>query len=253
MIIACPHCRFSKDVNQQWIPRNPSQVECPKCDGKFYFSHEEGVCLTPPEPPVPKVTCPSCGLEQPAGETCGGCGIVFAKWEKRKLEREHADDPFFAEPAFAEDGVNFTIAEPANAGFWIRVAAVLLDSLVLIAAGLVVDIVIGKVFGVQGTLLGTDLSAPAAKTGKLIGNLIGIFYFVLFTAFGGQTLGKKVVGIKVVRMDCGEVGFWRALLRETIGKILAMIILCIGYLMAAFHPRKRGLHDYIAGTQVISL
>ncbi|NIQ98473.1 MAG: hypothetical protein GWO11_08670, partial [Desulfuromonadales bacterium] len=81
MQITCPHCRFSKDVNQQWIPQNPSQVECPECQGIFYFTEKDGEMLEKPQPPAPRQTCPSCGLDQPPGRSCVNCGIVFARHE----------------------------------------------------------------------------------------------------------------------------------------------------------------------------
>lgn len=63
------------------------------------------------------------------------------------------------------------------------------------------------------------------------------------------TPGKKVMKLKVLK-DSGEPlsydqAFWR-----TLAKALTLLTLFIGYLMIAFTPQRKGLHDYLAGTAV---
>jgi len=75
-------------------------------------------------------------------------------------------------------------------------------------------------------------------------------YLVGFTA-GGQTLGKMVMGIRVVSADEGEpLGVGRALQRTVMWAILA-IPAGLGFLTAFFSPDRRGLHDRLAGTRVV--
>jgi uncharacterized RDD family membrane protein YckC len=61
------------------------------------------------------------------------------------------------------------------------------------------------------------------------------------------------VRVKVIRTDGGDIGYGRALLRETLGKFVSALIFGIGYLMVAFDARKQGLHDRIADTYVVKL
>ncbi|MFQ6030481.1 MAG: RDD family protein [Dehalococcoidia bacterium] len=115
-------------------------------------------------------------------------------------------------------------------GFWIRLAALFLDYILL-------GIVNGIVSGVTGI--------------TALGFLISALYFVLFTGLKGQTLGKMVAGIKVVDAE-GEVpGILKAILREVVGKFISTIALLLGFLWVAWDPRKLGWHDHIAGTYVV--
>ncbi len=272
MQITCPHCRFSKDVNQAWIPIKPSQVECPSCQKTFFFSQEGGESLQRPQAEQPRVTCPACGLEQPPGDHCASCGIFYAKWQKKQQEAQGGDfpqDEFFT---MEGDGEEIPVEALPKAGFWIRVAAIFLD-------GLILGVVLGGIFWfavggdflkmfftmqslqqgavsmddpqVQQVMMQAQTLSAKAVIWNLILTLAQMAYYVLFTAFSGQTLGKKICGIRVVRPGRQSVGIGWAILREVIGKFVSAIILGIGYLMVAFHPQKRGLHDLIAGTYVV--
>ncbi|MGN7764147.1 RDD family protein [Paenibacillus sp. 22594] len=76
-------------------------------------------------------------------------------------------------------------------------------------------------------------------------------YFVSLTTIYNQTLGKMIVGIKV-RTFTDEKPSWEdVLLREGIGKGISACIFFIGYLMAAFDPTKRALHDHLTNMVVV--
>jgi uncharacterized RDD family membrane protein YckC len=114
-------------------------------------------------------------------------------------------------------------------GFWIRVAAWLIDLVVL----LVINIVL--------TILGMSLTTFVT----------GFVYGVLFIGLKGQTPGKIALGIKVVNAQ-GEVpGIGRAALREIVGKIASAIVFLLGFFWIGWDRRKRGWHDHIAGTFVV--
>ena len=74
-------------------------------------------------------------------------------------------------------------------------------------------------------------------------------YFVFMNASGGQTLGKSLMGLRVVRADGAPLDAMQSLIRF-VGYIFSLMPLGIGFLVAAFAPR-RGLHDYLAGTIVV--
>ncbi|TMG00627.1 MAG: RDD family protein, partial [Chloroflexi bacterium] len=81
--------------------------------------------------------------------------------------------------------------------------------------------------------------------------VIGAIYHIAFWIGQGATPGKMAMGIKVVMANGEPVEFGSAMLRY-FGYWLSWLILGIGYLMIAFSAEKRGLHDNIAGTVVIS-
>ena len=80
--------------------------------------------------------------------------------------------------------------------------------------------------------------------------LLYFLYNIVMLSQYGATIGKMVVGIKVIS-DKGEpVTVPQVLLREIVGKILSQI-LYIGYFMIFFTRYKQGLHDKIAETYVV--
>lgn len=117
-------------------------------------------------------------------------------------------------------------------GFWIRLLASIIDSVIVNVAAIILTLIAG----VPGIVLGW---------------LGSILYYVLFTGLKGQTPGKMATGIQVVT-EGGEVpGVGRAFLREIIGKIISTVVIFIGYIWVAFDPRKQGWHDKIARTYVV--
>jgi uncharacterized RDD family membrane protein YckC len=85
----------------------------------------------------------------------------------------------------------------------------------------------------------------------LFSSVVGIAYYVVFTGSCGQTPGKMLLHLKVVRSDGSAMTYGRAALREILGKFVSGITLGVGYLMVVFDARKQGLHDKIADTCVL--
>jgi len=128
------------------------------------------------------------------------------------------------------------------AGFWLRFVAAVLDGIVLWAVS---ELSLNLIRKSQGI----DPSSFSWVDGVEV--LVGWAYFIILTKVFGQTLGKMIVGIRVIRRKGGENSWGNIILRETIGKFLSAVLLLIGYLMAAFDGKKRALHDRIAGTYVV--
>ena len=81
--------------------------------------------------------------------------------------------------------------------------------------------------------------------------LLKVAYFYLFTAVGGQTIGKMAVGTCVVTDDGAAVDASRAM-RRTCAGALSCLTLGLGFIPALFGHR-RALHDRLAGTRVVRL
>ncbi len=77
---------------------------------------------------------------------------------------------------------------------------------------------------------------------------VAVPYYVWGTYRYGTTLGKKPLKIRVVRMSDGGPITLRQSGVRFVSYILSYATLGCGFLMAAFHPQKRCLHDLIAGT-----
>ena len=151
-------------------------------------------------------------------------------------------------------------APPAGyiyAGFWRRFAALFVDSLLVTPLAVVAAVVLGLLFGI--TMHGASELDPfraAAFVGAYAGMILVIvagnwLYHTLMESSTHQaTLGKKVLGLVVTDTSGNRISFARANGRF-FGKILSGLILNIGYIMAAFTPRKQALHDMIADCLVL--
>lgn len=141
------------------------------------------------------------------------------------------DAPLVRSGDMLEVGAPLPAGEAIHAGFWRRFAAYVLDSLILLIPGFLLNLI---------PLLGILLF--------YVGRWL---YFALMESGPNQaTLGKQAFGIKVTD-DFGQpITFARATGRF-FGAAVSNIILCIGYMMAGFTERKQALHDMMASTCVV--
>ena len=93
-----------------------------------------------------------------------------------------------------------------------------------------------------------DLVAQAfGRTWQLV---VPVAYFVLSHGTAGQTLGKRLLGARVVDESGEPIGYLRALGR-CVATIVAAIPFGLGLAAAGFRRDRRGLHDFLAGTRVV--
>ena len=125
-----------------------------------------------------------------------------------------------------------------KAGFWVRFFAIFIDGL---GVGIVSNII--------SSLMGADAMSAGASS---INTVVGVLYFCYFWSAqgGGQTLGMRVLNIKVIRTDGTALTLTQALIRY-VGLIVSIACLFIGVIWAAFDSNKQGWHDKIAGTYVV--
>jgi uncharacterized RDD family membrane protein YckC len=77
-----------------------------------------------------------------------------------------------------------------------------------------------------------------------------MLYFGFFYSRKGATPGKWTFGIRV-RHQGHHPGFFRSILRETVGKAVSVALLFGGFVMSAFRKDKLALHDLVFETRVI--
>jgi uncharacterized RDD family membrane protein YckC len=77
-------------------------------------------------------------------------------------------------------------------------------------------------------------------------------YFVVFWSATGQTPGNRLLQIRVCRADAGTVPSAGAALLRFFGLIVAALPLFAGFLPILLDDRRRGVHDMLAGTVVVS-
>ena len=121
------------------------------------------------------------------------------------------------------------MTEQKYAGFGLRLVAALIDGVIMMGVGMM--LIRGKA--------------------TLFSSLAGALYSVLlWVNWNGQTLGKKVMKIRVVREDGKPVDYKEAVVRY-LGYILSGVVLCLGYFWVIWDEKKQGWHDKIAGTLVV--
>jgi uncharacterized RDD family membrane protein YckC len=157
-----------------------------------------------------------------------------------------APSPYRPPVARVDDFPEFALGDVQYAGFWVRFAASVLDGLVVLVIAVVPGFVLGFVLAVLRVPVGKGDLWP-----KLLGFAVSWLYFAtLESGEHSATYGKRAFSLQVLTADdLDRVGFLRASIRW-IGRFISTFLL-IGYLMQPFTPRKRALHDYIAGTVVV--
>ena len=136
-------------------------------------------------------------------------------------------------------------------GFWVRVLAYIIDTLILVA----VFFPLIFIFGTSNVeTADMSFSANAQSDSPLLNlflTIIALAYFVGFESSSVQgTPGKRAMGLVVTDLDGRRISVLRAIGRY-FAKILSSLILFIGYIMVAFTERKQGLHDMICSTLVV--
>jgi uncharacterized RDD family membrane protein YckC len=114
----------------------------------------------------------------------------------------------------------------ARAGFWIRIAALLLDALL-----------IGIVMALLHHRFNLELLVLAA-------------YGAVMWKLRGSTIGGIVFDLQVVRLDGREIDWATAIVRA-LGCFLSLAAAGLGFIWIAFDNGKQAWHDKIAGTVVV--
>jgi uncharacterized RDD family membrane protein YckC len=75
-------------------------------------------------------------------------------------------------------------------------------------------------------------------------------YFIFFWSLTGQTLGKALLGLRVVAKNGKRMMVWHSIIR-LMGYFVSIVTLFLGFVWVIFDERRQGLHDKLAGTYVI--
>jgi uncharacterized RDD family membrane protein YckC len=134
-------------------------------------------------------------------------------------------------------------------GFGKRLGAALIDWIVVAFFSYLVVMLLALAGALVGMFTPGGPLAPE-RLMILLAFLVGLGYFIYGWARGGATLGKNVLGLKVVRADGSNLGWGKAILRY-IGYIVSGIVLSIGFLWINFDKLRQGWHDKFAGSYVV--
>ncbi len=140
-----------------------------------------------------------------------------------------------------------------TAGLGSRATAMLIDTGILLLVNLTVFILFGIVlFGNEDDFF-LDSDNYALAIVLLVIFVVNFGYYWLLEAFwGGQTVGKRLVGIRVIRDNGQPATFVSSTIRNLFRIIDAMPTgYFLGALVCFFHPRDKRIGDMVAGTIVV--
>ncbi len=214
-------------------------MKCPECD---YYNRADAL------------RCRSCGALLP------GRQAVAVKSPKREplVRRRKATVPARHDAPVPKKN----IADFRRAGFFIRSFAMAFDILfvfmfdlaLLLGAALLID----KTTGIVDMILTSQgleflgFLSPLLKAGLLVGIAVPPLYFIVMTTLFGQTVGKMIMGIRVVMSDGRAVSFPISALR-LVCYIPSGLLLFVGFLWIIWDEERQGWHDMICDTIVIRL
>lgn len=146
-------------------------------------------------------------------------------------------------------------AVAAGARFLPRAVALLIDVAALaLLNGAFVTLLGGSLFSgsphtlwtilaLSGTMLGAALLAPP---------VVGLAYFTIFHACGGQTIGKLILRLRVDAVEGGPLPWGRSFLRA-VGQLASALPLGAGFLWVLVDRERRAWHDYLALSRVVAV
>lgn len=254
MKVECPGCGARGQIDESKRPAGVSSVRCPRCGGSIVLDVADAADPVGTDPATtgatPSPLSPSLGppvTEPPATYPCSVCGKPFPREEMVRFGPSlvcAACQHVYMQ--MLEQGVQ-QHGSFRYGGFWIRFAAKFIDGIILTVVNLVFS------FFFSMLLFATPDPASAIIAG-VISMLLNMAFAIAMTTWFlgrfGATPGKMAVGLVVVHPDGSRIGYLRAFGRY-FAEMLSSIILCIGYLMAAFDDEKRALHDRICDTRVV--
>jgi uncharacterized RDD family membrane protein YckC len=138
-----------------------------------------------------------------------------------------------------------------NAGIALRFVAVLLDAVIVFFP---LSIVVGLVSGGGYAERGPGYANAGINVG---GNAfwlflaLGVGYYIVCEAATGTTLGKRMVGIRVVDEDGDRATLGASVIRNLLRLVDALFFYLVGFLFAVTSARGQRLGDRVAHTIVV--
>jgi uncharacterized RDD family membrane protein YckC len=130
-------------------------------------------------------------------------------------------------------------------GFWARVAAALIDSVLLLA------IIAPLLYWIYGPQYFADAGGVGGLVDVLLNWVLPAIAVIVFWIYRQATPGKMVIGARIVDARSGGRPSAGQLIGRYLGYYVSMIPLCAGLIWVAFDARKQGWHDKLAGTVVV--
>jgi uncharacterized RDD family membrane protein YckC len=96
----------------------------------------------------------------------------------------------------------------------------------------------------------TVIYAGVPNRAAAIGWISAYVVYQFLGNLAGGTIGKKLMGLRVIARDGSTPGLIRSMVRA-LGHLVSTPLFNFGFVLALFHPENRALHDLLAGTVVV--
>jgi uncharacterized RDD family membrane protein YckC len=165
-------------------------------------------------------------------------------------------------------------------GFWSRVLAAIIDSLLLMLIIMpLASMILGRFGGgassswvlpaqclspmdfqrfadqclnaLDGNGSSGMMAGPFSASGILLNYVLPAIAVLLFWVYRQATPGKMAIGARILDAVTGKAPSTGQLIGRYLGYYVSILPLCLGLLWVAFDPRKQGWHDKLAGTVVV--
>ena len=124
-----------------------------------------------------------------------------------------------------------------------RAAAIIVDAILLMIVGWVIGMGAGQTSEAGLNLVG----GPA-----LVWFLICFAYYVVMEALWGGTVGKKALGLRVVKEDGSKLDWGAAIIRNLLRIVDGFLLYLVGAIVVWVSKKKQRLGDMAAHTLVVS-
>jgi uncharacterized RDD family membrane protein YckC len=220
-------------------PIVPTDERCPRCGAKplhrrvTFGAKRAEFALTPEEEPFE------------LGETAESQEWQFQGKSESEQERQAVSQ--------TEEAQSTPVPEVRGGGFFRRICAFAIDLAMICALSIVMSFLayVGYKVGLSAharAVAGQHL-APLFILLTWGSAALATAYFVVFHGLEGKTIGKWLLGLRVVGEERRTISYRRAF-----GRWLAMLLfapLVLGFLWILWSREKRGWHDFVARTWVI--
>ncbi len=132
------------------------------------------------------------------------------------------------------------------AGFWIRAAASLIDTILV---GILI-LPIASLFGFSGTGLG-DGGVLLSAVGILLNYALPAVVIIVFWVYKSATPGKLLLKLRILDADTGNKPSNKQFIGRYLAYYVSTVVFFLGFIWAGIDERKQGWHDKLAGTVVV--
>ncbi len=148
---------------------------------------------------------------------------------------------------YADEERTIELPQMGYIGFWKRVIATLIDSLIV---AIITFPLLTLIYGMAYWEKESTYSGPADF---ILSTLFPVVAVLLFWTKKQATPGKMAISAKIVDAKTGGAPSTKQCIGRYFAYILSSLVFGLGFLWVAFDPKKQAWHDKLAGTAVVKV